>query len=189
MAGRAGSDSELVAQLRELHAALTASELAYCLIGGVAVNAYGRVRGTLDLDLMIYSEAASQAQQIVESLGFRSLAPGDDIASYVRGNTRLDFLIARRPIARDLLARAGTIEFGGDAIPVIPIEGLLGLKIQAFNDNPSRLQDLDDIVQLVRLHRDRLNLDELRRYFRLFDRESVLDDILRSTRDAGTDRS
>jgi len=65
-------------------------------------------------------------------------------------------------------------------LSVIPLEGLIGLKIQAFHDDPRRIRDLDDIIQLVKINSDKLNLDEVRSYFRLFDQESVLDDILRA---------
>lgn len=54
------------------------------------------------------------------------------------------------------------------------------MKIQAFTDDPRRIGDLTDMIELVRLHRADLNLDEVRSYFRLLDRERVLDDILRA---------
>ena len=180
-------ESELIAQLRELNAALNSHGIVYCAIGGLAVNAHGVVRATHDLDVMLAAESAESAHNLVLSLGYQPLQPGDEIASYVRSHTRLDILFARRAATRDLLARAIKVDFAGEQIPLIPVEGLLGLKIQAFNDNPARLRDLQDIIDLVRTHRDRLNLDEVRAYFRLFDREIVLDDILQATRNTGAD--
>lgn len=38
------------------------------------------------------------------------------------------------------------------------------------------------MIDLIRLNRDRLNVDELRIYFRLFDHEALLDDLLGATR-------
>ena len=178
----ASGEAELLVQLRELHTALSQRNIAYCVIGGVAVNAHGAVRATHDLDVMLRMEDAPAARDAVSVLGYRTLDAGGEIESFVRSRTRLDILLAQRPITRDLLARARSIDYAGLPIKVIPLEGLLGLKIQAFNDDPRRLKDLQDIVDLVRLHRDDLNLDEVRAYFRLFDRETVLDDILKSTR-------
>jgi hypothetical protein len=36
------------------------------------------------------------------------------------------------------------------------------------------------MIELVKLHRESLDLDEVRSYFRLFNQERVLDDILRA---------
>jgi predicted nucleotidyltransferase len=179
-------DSKLVAQLRELHAGLQSRCIGYCVIGGLAVNAHGQVRATFDLDVMLAAENAELAREAFVAMGYETLDSGQEISSYVRQSTRLDVLYARRPITRDLLARAGLVGYSGLRIPVIPIEGLLGLKIQAFHDNPWRLRDLQDIMDLVRLHRERLNLDEVRAYFRLFGRENILDDILEATRSPRT---
>ncbi len=182
----ASGEAGLFTQLRELHAAFQSRSIAYCVIGGVAVNAHGAIRATHDLDLMLGKSDGARAHDMVSHLGYETIDQGEEIASYVRGRLRLDLLFAQRPAAQGLLARAKTIDFGGSMIAVVPLEGLLGLKIQAFHDDPRRLKDLQDIVDLVRLHHDTLNLDEVRTYFRLFDREKVLDDVIRSLGIAGT---
>ena len=60
---------------------------------------------------------------------------------------------------------------------VISAEGLIGFKLQALVNNPSRLRDLEDIRALLRAQRDRLNMDEVREYFAMFDRGEVLDGL------------
>ena len=47
-----------------------------------------------------------------------------------------------------------------------------------FFDNPSRTRDLDDIRALLRAQRGRLNMQEVREYFALFDRQEMLDELL-----------
>ena len=39
-------------------------------------------------------------------------------------------------------------------------------------------RDLDDIRELLRANRGSLDMQQVRRYFAIFDRQSVLDDIL-----------
>ena len=173
-------DSTLFGQLRELSVVLEQARIPFALIGGFAVNAHGFVRATHDLDVMVVGEQADSLHSVVTNLGYEVLDRRPDIASYVRGPLRLDVLYARRPISRDLLARARSTTAGDIRLSVIPLEGLIGLKIQAFHDDPRRIRDLDDIIQLVKINSDKLNLDEVRSYFRLFDQESVLDDILRA---------
>lgn len=173
-------ESSLFAQLHELSGALAQAEIQFALIGGFAVNAHGFVRATHDLDVMVRGEQGDALHAIVLGLGYETLDRRPDIASYVRAPLRLDVLYARRPIALDLLARSTPVDHGKTSALVIPVEGLIGLKIQAFSDDSRRIRDLDDIIQLLKINRGKLNLDEVRSYFRLFERESVLDDILRA---------
>jgi hypothetical protein len=174
--------SQLSMQLRELDAAFQARGVGYAAIGGLAVNAYGFVRATRDIDLMVLVEDAQIVRAIAVDLGYSVLDEGKEIASYVRGPQRFDVMHAQRSISRDLIARAHPIGLGDLQIPVVPVEGLIGLKVQAYNDNPRRLQDVMDMIELFRINGAALNMDEVRSYFRLFDRERLLDDILRAAR-------
>ncbi len=131
---------------------------------------------------MVMAEDAEAARDAALDLGYTVLDDGTEIASYVRGPQRFDVMHARRDISRGLLARALDVDLDGLHVPVIPVEGLIGLKVQAYNDNPKRLQDVMDIIELVRVQGQDLNMDEVRSYFRLFDREKLLDDILRAAR-------
>lgn len=176
----AADESQLIAQLREADAALGQAGIRYTLIGGVAVNIHGHLRATRDLDLMLLVDDADSAHDLFVGLGYEAIDRRPDVASYVRGAARLDVIYAVRPVNRGLLEHSQEVTFGDLRLPVISVEGLLGLKIQAFNDDPRRIDDLTDMIELVRLHRADLNLEEVRSYFRLFDRERVLDDILRA---------
>ncbi|HJT96739.1 MAG TPA: hypothetical protein VJ696_00345 [Rhodanobacteraceae bacterium] len=91
----------------------------------------------------------------------------------------MDVFYAQRPISRDLLARSRASAAGDLDFDVVPLEGLIGLKVQAISDDPRRIIDLTDIIELMKIHRTDMDFDEVRRYFRLFDRENWLDDILR----------
>lgn len=174
--------SQLALQLHELDAALMNRGIRYAAIGGLAVNAHGFVRATRDIDLMVLVEDADAVRSLALDLGYRSLDDGKEIASYVRDLQRFDVMHARRPISRGLLTRPVEANFDGMTIPVISVEGLIGLKVQAYSDNPKRLQDVTDMVELFRIHGHTLNMEEVRSYFGLFGRERLLDDILRAAR-------
>ena len=176
------AQSQLTLQLRELDSAFREHQIGYAAIGGLAVNAHGFMRATRDIDLIVLVEDAQKVQAIALGLGYRILDDGKEIASYVRDLQRFDVMHAQRPISRDLLGRAVEINVDGMKVPVIPVEGLIGLKVQAYNDNPKRLQDVMDMVELFRINQQTLNMDEVRSYFRLFDRERLLDDIIRAAR-------
>ena len=64
---------------------------------------------------------------------------------------------------------------GTIGIKVVMVEDLVGLKIQAMANDPSRRsQDLADIEALMELHQTRLNWDLLTEYFQLFDQTDLL---------------
>jgi hypothetical protein len=104
-----------------------------------------------------------------------------DAANYVRGHQRVDFLYAFRPITRRLLDEAAELTTAFGVMRVVSTEGLIGLKLQGFVNNPRRTHDLEDIRALLRANRGELRLAEIREYFRLFDRESLLEDLLNET--------
>lgn len=60
-------------------------------------------------------------------------------------------------------------------VPVADIEALIGLKLQAIVNEPSRVQDAADIRALIAAAPKALNHPLLRDYYRLFDREDELD--------------
>lgn len=63
-------------------------------------------------------------------------------------------------------------------VPVVDVEGLIGPKLQALVNQPSRVQDEADIRALLAAARGRLNVERLRDYYRLFDRERELERLL-----------
>jgi len=173
-------DAALFTQLRELNAALNKAGIRYMLIGGFAVAIHGYVRATHDLDVMILANDTDALHEVLLAKGYTAIDRRADLACYYRRDERLDVLYARRPISQSLLARAECVEISGLRIPAISVEGLLGLKIQAFHDDPRRTKDLTDMVELIKVNRASLNIEEVRTYFKLFDSESILDDILNS---------
>jgi hypothetical protein len=59
----------------------------------------------------------------------------------------------------------------------VATEGLIAFKLQGFVNNPRRTQDLEDIRALIRANRDTINFTEVREYFAVFGRETLLDEI------------
>lgn len=174
--------SRLGSQLAEATSALQAAGIEFALIGGLALAPHNVVRATQDVDLLVDRNQADAIEKLLVDLGYERLHRSDDAANYQRGSERLDLLYAHRPIALRLLAQAATLTTPFGTLRTISAEGLIGLKLQALVNDPGRTQDLEDIRQLLRRNRDTLDLDEVRAYFGLFERESQLDELLRETR-------
>ncbi|MCK6372347.1 MAG: hypothetical protein L6Q83_13685 [Gammaproteobacteria bacterium] len=169
--------SRLGRQITEVIALLEAAGAPAALIGGLALAPYGVVRATQDVDLLTDVASADALDHELTQRGYRCIHRSADAANYLRGDERLDLLYASRPLARQLLAGAEpyTTPFG--VLHVISLEGLIAFKLQGLVNDPRRTQDLEDIRALLRANRATIGREKLREYFRLFDREALLDEL------------
>jgi hypothetical protein len=170
--------SRLVEQLREALDALSVCRTVPALIGGMALAAHGVIRATQDVDLLVDGAEADAIEEILLELGYTRHFRSEDAANYVRGDERLDLLYALRPAATRLLADAADHHTPIGRVRVVSAEGLIGFKVQGIVNDPRRRRDLEDIRELLRRSRGRLNMDEIRSYFELFDRSELLDELL-----------
>jgi hypothetical protein len=173
---------DLRSVLLEIHTALAEAGIAHALIGGLVLAAHGAGRATADLDLLADGNRADEVDRISREHGFECLLRNDFVGNYL-GSTpergRVDFLFARRARSRAILDRAASHAILGASIRVVDASDLIGLKVQSLSNDPARRhQDLADIERL--LERAAVDLDRVREYFRLFDREKELDALLAS---------
>ena len=171
--------SRLGRQLEEVIASLSKVHARFALIGGLALASHKVIRATQDIDLLADSERAEDIDRELIALGYHCLHRSADAGNYLRGDERVDFIYASRPAARGLLSNATSVQTAFGEVRVVSTEGLIGLKLQGFVNNPRRTQDLEDIKALVAANRQALKMDEVREYFRLFDREALLEEILK----------
>lgn len=171
--------SRLGKQIAEIITTLTSVGAPFALIGGLALAPHKVVRATQDVDLLTDAGKAEDIDRALAQLGYRCLHRSADAGNYARGDERVDFLYAHRPMALRLLGAAQVLETTLGRVPVVSVEGLLAFKLQGLANDPRRTQDLEDIRSLIRANRSTLNLAEAREYFRLFNRESLLEELLR----------
>lgn len=170
--------SRLGRQISEAASALDAIGARFALIGGLALAAHKVVRATQDVDLLVEVAKSGEIDAELAKLGYRCLHRGADSATYTRADERLDLIYASRPIAGRLLNNAKEARTALGRLHVVSAEGIIGFKLQALVNDPRRTQDLEDIRALIRANRSELDMSEIREYFRIFERESLLDEIL-----------
>ena len=170
--------AKLADQIREALAMFARSGTKPALIGGLAVVAHQVVRATKDVAFLVEAEAAGKVHDALLDLGYQCIYRSEEAANYVRTTEGLDLLFAHRPLARRLLAQASERETPMGRMRIISVEGLIGFKLQGFVNDASRTRDLDDIRALLKLHRNSLDMDELREYFALFNRPELLNELL-----------
>ena len=178
--------SRLVKALTQVLAALRQHGVRHAAIGGLAVVAHGIVRATGDLDFLVDAACAEPLRRAMSSLGFRCIYQSADIANYVSHDLRVDFVLAHRPLALALLESPARRSVFEHELPVVDVEGIVGLKLQAIANDARRVQDLTDIRALLSRHRETLDMGRLRVYFELFDRLDLLDELMRESQPHGT---
>lgn len=176
--------ASLFDQIREALVVFTRLTTAPALIGGLALAAHNVVRATRDVDFLVDADDADRLHDLLLGLGYCCIHRSGDAANYLRGEEGLDLLYAHRPIARRLLAEAGERDTPMGRLRVIGAEGLVAFKLQGYVNDPTRARDLDDIRGLLQANRAALDLEEVRGYFELFDREDLFDELIAEAGDA-----
>ena len=133
---------------------LTAHEIAYCVIGGQAVNAYAEPVVSLDLDLVVAIAHLDQTVALLNA-NFALKKFPHRLNVYQAGS---DLRVQIQTDARyfDFPDRAEPREILGLELPVACLEDTLQDKIWAARDadrrSSKRQKDLADIARLIETH-------------------------------------
>lgn len=146
---------DLVISLSRLGRRFDDAGVRYALIGGLAMALRGVQRATFDLDFLLMLSDLETADSILNEEGCIRVFKSDNVSHYqnpAQGGLRVDVLHAFRGPSLGMLERADRMELAsGCSAPVLRIEDIVGLKIQALVNNPSRaLGDWNDIHRLLR---------------------------------------
>lgn len=138
----------------------------FALIGGFALAAHGVIRATQDIDLLVDGGKRGIARKALIDAGFVLAFENSEVLHF-SGLGQLDILLANRDSTLDMLRRARLIN--DFPIPVVSAEDLIGLKVQAYKNNPDReFQDKADIQALLKTV-TKLDFDLIKKYADLFD--------------------
>jgi hypothetical protein len=170
--------SRLLDQIKEALAAFVGLKTQPALIGGLALASHGVVRATRDVDFLVDADDADRLHAILLGLGYQCVHRSQDAANYLRGEEGLDVLYAHRPTARKLLSEADERQTGFGRLRVIGAEGLIAFKLQGYVNDPTRMRDLDDLRALLKANAGQLDMDDVQRYFALFDQKDLLEALL-----------
>jgi len=172
--------------LKMLMETFRAAGIDFALSGGLALSTMNMARFTKDIDFIVYEEDKEKVENIMAEFGYeKQKFSTDEIVSYgspLKVFGQVDFLLARRKYTRAMMRNADLRPvFGGELeVNTVRPEDLIGLKVQAIcNDFENRyLIDKPDIQRLLKLHRNKMDMDLVREYFRIFDKEEWLNEWL-----------
>ncbi len=165
--------------------AFQSANLHFALIGGLAIAFHGIQRATLDADFILLLDDLDQADQLLQGLRYSREFHSENVSHYTsqdRALGRIDILHASRPITKGMLQRAQEFPLPGvGKIPVADREDIIGLKIQASHNDPSRhRQDWSDIYSLIEHSAQSgfpVDWERIEDYLELFDLGSKLTEL------------
>ena len=145
----------------------------------------GVQRATLDADFILALEDLERAHSMLLSLGYHRDFHSANVSHYLSPDPafgRIDLLHAFRGPTLGMLERVERLDFAAaQTIPVVHLEDLIGLKIQAATNDPARSRsDWNDIhLLLEHAARQRLPLDWelIGDYLGLFDLQTKLPEL------------
>lgn len=165
--------------LSNLLAAFTEHDIRYALMGGFAMGLWGGPRATVDLDFLVPREDMPKVHGIVTALGYEIHHKTDNVSQYaspLKVFGGLDFIHAFRDASTEMLRRAVEKDIFNGILKIrtlIP-EDIIGLKLQAVFNNPSREKlDMPDIELLVSANRQNLDWELLESYCKIFEMEDL----------------
>jgi hypothetical protein len=146
--GKTDAVSVLLSLLKKIKA-------EYCVIGGLAVNAYAEPVVSLDLDLVVISGRLDDLRRAAKARGIKLRAFAHSLNLDVSGSD-LRIQVQTDPRYQDFIARAVHRNVLGYRMSVAALDDLFQGKIWAYSDKtrrPSKRQkDLADILRLVETH-------------------------------------
>ena len=159
--------------LTTVHSCLADAGVQHALIGALGLASLGIHRATTDVDLLV----DGREKEIVKKalLGnLWKLAMETDEVLHFEGRGNVDFLLAHRPLSLEMIYSA---KVGVLGMKCVSAEGIIGLKIQAYKNDPRReFQDKADIRALMEKYPE-MNWDKVKIYADLFDEWPFIDSL------------
>jgi hypothetical protein len=173
-------DDKVHQSLHRIAAKLAELGIPYAVAGGMALNAHGFRRATIDVDVLVTAEGLAAVHTALEGLGYVPPFAGSKQLRDTASSVRIEFLVTGqfpgdgkpKPIAFPDPAAVG-VEI--DGIRYLNLVTLVELKLASGMTNAGRLKDLGDVQELIRtlsLKREfgeQLNEYVRPKYFELWD--------------------
>jgi len=134
---------------------LERADVAWCVIGGVAVNHWAEhPMVTQDVDFVVALEAIERTTLLLEEAGFR--CERFEWSINFKGQSAISIQLSPEDFYRDFPARAVAADVHGILLRVASLEDTLRGKIKAWSEpgrrQSKRIKDLADIARLVEAH-------------------------------------
>lgn len=161
----------------------TNAKIRYALIGGFAMGALGIVRSTMDLDFLVDARDLTALEKILNRHGYTCIFKTENVSQYVSDINiygTIDFLHAFRKASLGMIERSKHIPVFDEklTIRVVIPEDIIGLKLQALVNDPSRTnREYADIEAIMTSAKEPLDWNLLEEYFSLFEQQKRYEEL------------
>ncbi|MCK4352682.1 nucleotidyltransferase [candidate division WOR-3 bacterium] len=147
-------------------------DVRYGLMGGFSLAMLGIPRTTVDLDFLVHEGDFKKIDKIMKIMSYKLVFKTENVSQYVGKALSLgevDFVHAFRKYSKKMLKRAQVRKIDDLTIKVLCPEDIIGLKIQAMINDPTRKnRELADIESILDKYKDKIDWGLLNEYFHLF---------------------
>jgi hypothetical protein len=142
--------------LEKLVRLLEEGDIAYAIIGAMALNEYGYRRVTEDVDVLLTREGLEAFKRAHLGRGYTEKFPGSRGLRDTEHGVPIDVFLAGeypgdgkpKPVAFPDPAAAAE---RGRKVRLLPLHDLLELKLASGITAPHRLRDLADVIELIKI--------------------------------------
>jgi len=147
------------------------------LIGGYALQAYGVVRQTIDVDCLVSLNDREKLDSILCNNGYKGVGKTENFHRYRNESIYLmdiDVLYVNSDTMNKLIRAAMEFHLQDKAFRVPGMIHLIALKLHGIKNNPAReARDITDITELLRLNKDKVKLEEIRDVCRRYGPDNI----------------
>jgi hypothetical protein len=180
-------ESKVHRALTQLVERLSVLDIPYAIVGALALNAYGYVRATVDVDVLLTREGLERFKTANLGRGYLEKFPGSRGLRDTANEVPIDVIVAgdypgdgeEKPVS---FPDPGECAVTGTAYALVPLATLIELKIASGMTAPHRLRDLADVIELIRAngltrqYADTLNPYVVDKYLELWAAAHAMDD-------------
>ncbi len=148
-------ESKVQGTLARIARVLTELDVDFALAGGLAVGVQGHIRLTVDVDLLVTADGLSRFKTLWLGRGYVERSPDSRSVRDTETGVTIDFLVAGefpgdgRPKPVRFPDPSGVPQVEGP-YRVLDLRTLVELKLASGISAPDRLQDLADVLALIR---------------------------------------
>ncbi len=153
------------------------NSIKYALIGGLALSAYGYTRFTNDVDFIVEAEGKEKILTYLTSLGFKTLQEDNSFSIHTLLGERLDCMYIEGVTSERIFQTTKIVSIMDIELPVVSAIHLSMMKAFANAQDPTRVQDLNDIKELYL--RKAISEDELENIIIKYNCRDFFIDILK----------
>lgn len=134
---------------------LERADIAWCAIGGVAVNHWAKQpMVTQDVDFVVETKAIERVVSLLKEAGFR--CEKFDWSVNFKGRSVISIQLSTEDFYRDFPSRAIAADVHGILLRVASLEDTLKGKMRAYSEperrQSKRIKDLADIARMIEAH-------------------------------------